>query len=45
MANDAYWDTTLAPKAKSMVFKGVADDSSLTSGLLTNGITAPTRSR
>jgi len=38
-ANAAYWDTTLTPKAKSMVFKGVADDSSLTSGLLTNEIT------
>jgi peptide/nickel transport system substrate-binding protein len=37
--NDAYWDATLKPKASSMVFKGVADDSSLTSGLLTNEIT------
>jgi peptide/nickel transport system substrate-binding protein len=37
--NDAYWDASLKPKAASMVFKGVADDSSLTSGLLTNEIT------
>jgi peptide/nickel transport system substrate-binding protein len=37
--NDAYWDTALKPKAKSMVFKGVPDDSSLTSGLLTNELT------
>jgi peptide/nickel transport system substrate-binding protein len=37
--NDAYWDTALKPKASSMVFKGVPDDSSLTSGLLTNEIT------
>jgi peptide/nickel transport system substrate-binding protein len=37
--NDAYWDTSLKPKAAAMVFKGVPDDSSLTSGLLTNEIT------
>ena len=37
--NDAYWDTALKPKAASIVFKGVPDDSSLTSGLLTNEIT------
>jgi peptide/nickel transport system substrate-binding protein len=36
--NDAYWDTALKPKAKSISFKGVSDDSSLTSGLLTNEI-------
>jgi peptide/nickel transport system substrate-binding protein len=36
--NDAYWDTALKPKATAMVFKGVSDDSSLTSGLLTNEI-------
>jgi peptide/nickel transport system substrate-binding protein len=36
--NDAYWDTALKPKAAAMVFKGVSDDSSLTSGLLTNEI-------
>jgi peptide/nickel transport system substrate-binding protein len=36
--NDAYWDTALKPKAASIVFKGVPDDSSLTSGLLTNEI-------
>ena len=37
--NDAYWDAALKPKAASMVFKGVPDESSLTSGLLTNEIT------
>lgn len=37
--NDAYWDTALKPKAASISFKGVSDDSSLTSGLLTNEIT------
>jgi len=37
--NDAYWDSELKPRAASMVFKGVPDDSSLTSGLLTNEIT------
>ena len=37
--NDAYWDSELKPKAASISFKGVPDDSSLTSGLLTNEIT------
>jgi len=37
--NDDYWDTSLKPKAASISFKGVPDDSSLTSGLLTNEIT------
>jgi peptide/nickel transport system substrate-binding protein len=37
--NDAYWDTALRPMAESMVFKGAPDESSLTSGLLTNEIT------
>ncbi len=37
--NDAYWDSSLKPKAASIAFKGVSDDSSLTSGLLTNEIT------
>ena len=37
--NDAYWDSAHKPMAKSMVFKGVPDDSSLTTGLLTNEIT------
>jgi peptide/nickel transport system substrate-binding protein len=37
--NDAYWDTSLRPMAESMVFKGTPDESSLTSGLLTNEIT------
>ena len=36
--NDAWWGTP-KPKAQSMVFKGVPDDSSLTTGLLTNEIT------
>jgi peptide/nickel transport system substrate-binding protein len=36
--NDAYWDTALKPMAASISFKGVPDDSSLTSGLLTNEI-------
>jgi peptide/nickel transport system substrate-binding protein len=36
--NDAYWDSALKPKAASIAFKGVSDDSSLTSGLLTNEI-------
>ena len=30
--NDGYWDTALKPKAASISFKGVSDDSSLTSG-------------
>jgi peptide/nickel transport system substrate-binding protein len=37
--NDGYWDAAHKPRAAAMVFKGVADDSSLTSGLLTNEIT------
>jgi peptide/nickel transport system substrate-binding protein len=37
--NGAYWDTSLRPMAASMVFKGAPDESSLTSGLLTNEIT------
>jgi peptide/nickel transport system substrate-binding protein len=36
--NDAWWGTP-KPSAQSMVFKGVPDDSSLTTGLLTNEIT------
>ena len=36
--NDSYWDGALQPKAASISFKGVPDDSSLTSGLLTNEI-------
>ena len=36
--NDDYWDTALKAKAASIAFKGVPDDSSLTSGLLTNEI-------
>jgi peptide/nickel transport system substrate-binding protein len=36
--NDAWWGSP-KPRAQSMVFKGVSDDSSLTTGLLTNEIT------
>jgi peptide/nickel transport system substrate-binding protein len=36
--NDAWWGTP-KPQAESMVFKGVSDDSSLTTGLETNEIT------
>jgi peptide/nickel transport system substrate-binding protein len=36
--NDAWWGSP-KPQAQSMVFKGVPDDSSLTTGLLTNEIT------
>jgi peptide/nickel transport system substrate-binding protein len=36
--NDAWWGAT-KPQAASIVFKGVPDDSSLTTGLLTNEIT------
>jgi peptide/nickel transport system substrate-binding protein len=38
LRNDLYWDAALKPKAASMVFKGVTDES-LSSGLLTNEIT------
>jgi peptide/nickel transport system substrate-binding protein len=36
--NDAWWGSP-KPQAKSMVFKGVSDDASLTTGLETNEIT------
>jgi peptide/nickel transport system substrate-binding protein len=36
--NDAWWGSP-KPQAQSIVFKGVPDDSSLTTGLLTNEIT------
>jgi peptide/nickel transport system substrate-binding protein len=36
--NDGWWGSP-KPQAQSMVFKGVPDDSSLTTGLLTNEIT------
>jgi peptide/nickel transport system substrate-binding protein len=36
--NGAWWGSP-KPRAESMVFKGVSDDSSLTTGLLTNEIT------
>jgi len=36
--NDAYWDSALKAKVTEIHFKGVPDDSSLTSGLLTGAI-------
>jgi peptide/nickel transport system substrate-binding protein len=36
--NDDYWDTELKAKVSEIHFKGVPDDSSLTSGLLTGAI-------
>ena len=38
MANKDYWDTSHKPKVAEIDFKGVPDDSSMTSGLLTGGI-------
>ena len=37
--NDAYWDTSLAPQASKITFKGVPDDANVTSGLLTGELT------
>ncbi len=37
-ANPHYWDSTLTPQVKEIVFKGIGDDASLTSGLLTGAI-------
>jgi peptide/nickel transport system substrate-binding protein len=36
--NDSYWDASNRAKVSEIDFKGVPDDSSLTSGLLTGGI-------
>ncbi|MFN8162088.1 MAG: ABC transporter substrate-binding protein [Solirubrobacterales bacterium] len=36
--NGGYWDRKLKPKAGELVFRGVPDDASLTSGLLTGEI-------
>lgn len=38
VANPHYWDSTLAPRVHEIVFKGIGDDASLTSGLLTGAI-------
>ena len=34
-ANDAYWDTALGRRSSEIDFKGVPDEATLTSGLLT----------
>ncbi|MFC7304055.1 ABC transporter substrate-binding protein [Streptomyces monticola] len=36
--NDAYWDTSLRPKAKKLTFKFITDQSTLTSALLSGQI-------
>jgi peptide/nickel transport system substrate-binding protein len=36
--NDAYWDPAAKARAAGIVFKGVPDDASLTTGLLTGGV-------
>jgi peptide/nickel transport system substrate-binding protein len=38
VANPHYWDSTLAPRARELVFKGIGDDASLTAGLETGAI-------
>jgi peptide/nickel transport system substrate-binding protein len=38
VANPHYWDSTLTPRVHEIVFKGIGDDASLTSGLLTGAI-------
>lgn len=38
VANPHYWDSTLAPRAHEIIFKGVPDDASLTAGLETGAI-------
>ena len=46
--NDAYWDTSVTPKVKTVVFKAIADSAALSSGLLTGEVdgtfTAPVES-
>ena len=37
VANPHYWDSTLQPKVHEIVFKGIGDDASLTSGLADRG--------
>jgi peptide/nickel transport system substrate-binding protein len=38
VANPHYWDSTLAPKVHEIVFKGIGDDATLTSGLETGAV-------
>jgi peptide/nickel transport system substrate-binding protein len=38
VANPHYWDSTLAPRAREIIFKGIGDDASLTAGLETGAI-------
>ena len=37
-ANPHYWDSTLQPKVHEIIFKGIGDDASLTSGLETGAV-------
>jgi peptide/nickel transport system substrate-binding protein len=37
-ANPHYWDSTLVPKVHEIIFKGIGDDASVTSGLETGAI-------
>jgi peptide/nickel transport system substrate-binding protein len=38
VANPHYWDSTLAPKVQEIIFKGIGDDATLTSGLETGAV-------
>lgn len=38
VANPHYWDSTLAPRAHKLIFKGIGDDAGLTAGLETGAI-------
>jgi peptide/nickel transport system substrate-binding protein len=38
VANPHYWDSTLAPKVHELIFKGIGDDASVTSGFETGAI-------
>jgi peptide/nickel transport system substrate-binding protein len=38
VSNPHYWDSTLAPKVHELVFKGIGDDASVTSGFETGAI-------
>ena len=38
VANPHYWDSTLQPKVHEIIFKGIGDDASLTSGLETGAV-------
>jgi peptide/nickel transport system substrate-binding protein len=37
-ANPHYWDSTVAPRVKEIIFKGIGDDESLTAGLETGAV-------